>query len=53
MAAYWRVMLRDDYVPFDTVKAEFFMRTLLSRLTLKDMFAMLKISDWNFIYLHQ
>ena len=35
------------------VNSEIFARIKFSRITLKDMFAMLKIGNWCMIYLHQ
>ena len=36
-----------------TVNSEFFVSILFSRIVLKDMFAMLKIHNWNMNYLLQ
>ena len=36
-----------------TVNSEIFARILISRITLKDTFATLKIRDFRMIYLHQ
>ena len=41
------------FTSFTTVNSEIFVKILLSRIALKDIFAMLKICHWGKIYLHQ